>query len=96
MGTTAVKCKEFLSELNDFLDGSLEPKMYAELQEHLQWCSNCYVVCDTTRKTIQIYKENEIYELPDDLRARLQNAILEKCRTMKAGKAGTGTPDTES
>jgi hypothetical protein len=78
-----VKCKDFLNELNDFLDGSLEPKLKAELQEHLQWCSNCFVVCDTTRKTIQIYKENEIYDLPDDLRSRLHAAILEKCRKVK-------------
>jgi len=85
-----VKCKEFLNELNDFLDGSLEPKLYAELQEHLQWCSNCFVLCDTTRKTIQIYKENEIYELPDELRSRLHAAILEKCRQKKT------EPTTES
>jgi predicted anti-sigma-YlaC factor YlaD len=82
-----VKCTEFLNELSDFLDGSIEPKLYAELQEHLQWCSQCFVVCDTTRKTIQIYRENEIYELPDDLRSRLHAAILEKCRKSKPGDA---------
>ena len=78
-----MKCKEFLKELNDYLDGSLDPKLKAELQEHLQWCSNCYVVCNTTQKTIEIYRENKIYELPDDLRAKLQSAILSKCKGTK-------------
>jgi anti-sigma factor RsiW len=74
-----VKCTQFLSELSDFLDGSLDPKLKAELQEHLQWCHNCYVVCNTTEKTIEIYRENKLYELPDALRAKLQAAIMSKC-----------------
>jgi hypothetical protein len=78
-----VKCKEFLNELNDYLDGSLDPKLKAELQEHLQWCTNCYVVCNTTQKTIEIYRENKVYELPDPLRAKLQSAILSKCKGTK-------------
>lgn len=78
-----MKCKEFLKELNDYLDGSLDPKLQAELQEHLHWCHNCYVVCNTTQKTIEIYRENKIYELPDDLRSKLQGAILSKCKGSK-------------
>lgn len=75
-----MKCNDFLRELNDFLDGSLDLNLKAELQEHLQWCHNCYVVCNTTEKTIEIYRENKLYELPDPLRAKLQQAILSKCK----------------
>ena len=75
-----MKCKDFLNELNDFLDGSLDPKLKAELEEHLVWCHHCYVVCDTTKKTIQIYRENDVYELPDPIREKLQTAILQKCK----------------
>ncbi|MBI2682924.1 MAG: zf-HC2 domain-containing protein [Acidobacteriales bacterium] len=75
-----MKCKDFLNELNDFLDGSLDPKLKAELEDHLVWCHHCYVVCDTTKKTIQIYRENDVYELPDPIRERLQTAIMQKCK----------------
>jgi len=78
-----VKCTEFLKELNDYLDGQLDPKLKAELQEHLTWCHNCHVVCNTTKQTIEIYKENAIYELPEPLREKLQSAILKKCRESK-------------
>ena len=78
-----MKCKEFLNELNDFLDGSLDPKLKAELNEHLQWCHNCYVVCNTTQKTIEIYRENKVYELREDLRTKLHSAIVSKCKTSK-------------
>jgi hypothetical protein len=79
-----VKCSDFLKELNDFLDGSLDPRLKDELQEHLTWCHNCYVVCDTTKKTIQIYRENAVYELPDNVRSKLHSAILSKCKSKQS------------
>ena len=66
-----MKCSEFLQELTNYLDGVLDDRTKAELEDHLAWCHNCYVVCDTTKKTIEIYRDSELYELPDDLRNRL-------------------------
>ena len=79
-----MKCSKFLSELSDFLDGSLDPSIKAELEEHLTWCHNCHVVCNTTKKTIEIYRENQVYELPDTLRVKLQTAIISKCKSSKS------------
>jgi anti-sigma factor RsiW len=78
-----VKCKEFLDELTNYLDGALDDRTKSELEDHLAWCHNCYVVCDTTRKTIEIYRNSELYELPDDLRGRLETAIMRKCAACK-------------
>ena len=79
-------CSEFLKELTDYLDDALDERMRADLEEHLAWCHNCYVVCDTTKKTIEIYRDSVLYELPDDLRTRLRSAIMQKCTEKK--KAG--------
>ena len=76
-------CSEFLKELTDYLDDSLDTRTKTELEEHLHWCRNCYVICNTTKKTIEIYKDSEIYELPDDLRTRLRGAIMAKCQAKK-------------
>jgi anti-sigma factor RsiW len=78
-----VKCSEFLKELTDYLDDSMDAHTKEELEEHLQWCHNCYVVCNTTKRTIEIYRDSELYELPDDLRNRLRAAIVEKCHHAK-------------
>ena len=87
-----MKCKEFLNELTNYLDGALDTNTKAELEEHLSWCHNCYVVCDTTKKTIEIYRNHEPYELPEDLRMRLRSAIMTKCK----GKAAASTdPPTD-
>jgi hypothetical protein len=37
-------------------------------------------VLDTTRQTIAIYREHEIYEFPTELRERLHAAIMARCR----------------
>jgi hypothetical protein len=78
-----VKCSEFLTELTNYLDGVLDEKTKVELENHLSWGHNCYVVCDTTKKTIEIYRDSQLYELPDDLRSRLRSAIMTKCQQQK-------------
>ena len=78
-----MKCTEFLSELTNYLDGAIDERTKAELEDHLAWCHNCYVVCDTTKKTIEIYRDSQLYPLPEDLRTRLRTAIVSKCHARK-------------
>jgi len=78
-----VKCTDFLKELTNYLDGAIDERTKSELEDHLAWCHNCYVVCDTTKKTIEIYRDSELYELPDDLRGGLRSAIMTKCAQSK-------------
>jgi predicted anti-sigma-YlaC factor YlaD len=84
-----VKCTEFLKELTDYLDGKITEDLKVELDEHLHWCHECHVVMNTTQKTIEIYRDNKIYELPEDLRSRLHQAIMTKCRKGGSDKKST-------
>jgi len=70
-----VTCKDFLNELNDYLDDTVQGNVREELEKHLSECPNCYVVCDTTKKTIQIYKGAEAYAMPPDVHTRLISAL---------------------
>lgn len=89
-----MNCSDFLKELTDYLDGVLDERTKEELDEHLAWCHNCFVICNTTKKTIEIYRDSELYELPDDLRSRLRSAIMNKCSASKAATAEPAkTPD---
>lgn len=73
-------CKEFLTHLDDLIDGSISPEVRAELEVHLHHCEHCEVVFNTTRKTIQVYRSNELYDLPENLRDRLHAAIMARCK----------------
>lgn len=78
-----MKCSEFLKELTDYLDGVIDDRTRAELEEHLTWCRECCVVVSTTKHTIEIYRDSQLYELPEDLRGRLHQAIMSKCAAKK-------------
>jgi len=71
-------CREFLAELNDFLDETTKVEIRAKLERHLAECPNCWVVCDTTRKTIQVYKGMSACAIPEDIHSRLMAAVERK------------------
>ncbi len=73
-------CTEFLAQLDDLIDDVVTERMRADLQEHLRGCEHCEVTLNTTRKTIEIYRSHEIYELPTGLRERLHAAIMARCK----------------
>ncbi len=75
-----MNCTDFLAKLTDYFDGHIDPELWAEAKAHLDHCHHCEVVVDTTRKTIDIYRDNRVYELPDDLAARMRAAVMERCR----------------
>jgi anti-sigma factor RsiW len=71
-------CKDFLRELSDFLDENLDAEIRANLEQHITECPNCWVIADTTRKTIKIYKGMEPYPIPSDVEERLMQALERK------------------
>lgn len=73
-------CTEFLALLDDLIDDTVTTAMRADLQDHLRGCEHCEVTLNTTRKTIEIYRSHEIYDLPPDLRERLHSAIMARCK----------------
>lgn len=73
-------CTEFLELLDDLIDDTVSTTLRSEVEQHLHKCGHCEVVFNTTRKTIEIYRCHEIYELPSDLRERMHAAIMERCK----------------
>jgi hypothetical protein len=73
-------CTEFLGILDDVIDESIAAGTRAEIETHLRKCGHCEVILNTTRKTIEIYRCHEIYELPTEVSERLHAAIMERCK----------------
>lgn len=73
-------CTEFLALLDELIDDDVSAQMRIQLQEHLNGCDHCEVTLSTTRKTIEIYRSHEVYELPDSVRQRLHDAIIARCK----------------
>jgi anti-sigma factor RsiW len=73
--SSLVTCKQFLDELNDYLDESAREDVRRELEQHLSECPNCWVICDTTKKTIEIFRGTDPYPIPDEVHDRLIAAL---------------------
>ncbi len=71
-------CKEFLQELNDYLDDSVEGEIRIKLEAHVTECPNCFVIVDTTQRTLQIYKGMQPQVIPADVHSRLMEALEKK------------------
>jgi anti-sigma factor (TIGR02949 family) len=76
-------CKDFLHELSDYLDESLDVELRAKLEKHIAECPNCWVIADTTRKTIKIYKGMDAVPVPVDVQSRLMAALEKKMAAKK-------------
>lgn len=81
-----MNCTEFLANLTDFFDAKTAAALRSELEQHMADCSHCYVTLNTTRQTIEIYRNDELYELPESIRTQLQQAVLTKCAAIKRKK----------
>lgn len=67
-----------MQELSNYLDNELDPGTRSALEQHLAQCTDCRLVVDTTRKTIQIFCDSEPLALPNDVRVRLHDALKKK------------------
>jgi predicted anti-sigma-YlaC factor YlaD len=68
-------CRAILEELNLYIDGGLETELCKELEVHLKDCERCRIVLDTTKRTIEFYRDETPMELPMDVRERLHAAM---------------------
>lgn len=84
-------CKEFLAELSDFLDECTKAEIRSKLERHLAECPNCWVICDTTKKTINVYRGMKECSIPEDVHSRLMAAVERK---MKSDNAASAPSDT--
>ena len=81
--TCLLTCKEFLRELSDYLDETGDLQLRRRIESHITECPNCFVILDTTKKTIQVYKGVQPQMIPDDVQARLMKAVERRCQEKK-------------
>jgi anti-sigma factor (TIGR02949 family) len=82
-------CKEFLQELTDYLDSTVDAELRRKLEAHINECPNCFVILDTTQRTIKVYKGMQAQEIPQEVHTRLMKAVERKMAAkISAGKPG--------
>jgi anti-sigma factor RsiW len=73
-----MKCAELLAALNEYVEGTVDPAICEEFEQHMAGCNPCQVVVDNIRQTITLYKGGQRYELPTGFRQRLHSALRQR------------------
>lgn len=73
-----MKCEELLKHLNEYVEGTIDPAVCEQFEEHMADCNPCQVVVDNIRKTIMLYKEGEAYEIPIAFKNRLHETLRKR------------------
>ncbi|MFO1501187.1 MAG: zf-HC2 domain-containing protein [Verrucomicrobiota bacterium] len=77
-----MKCEELLGMLNDYVDGTADPSICQEFERHLAGCNPCQVVVDNIRKTISLYRDGQVYELPIEFQRRLHSVLRDRWKAI--------------
>jgi predicted anti-sigma-YlaC factor YlaD len=88
-----MKCEDLMRFLNDYVDGDIDESICKDFEEHMGECNACRVVVDNIRKSIKIYKDEEVFELPVEFRDKLHATLRDKWRA--SGPGGAPAPDPE-
>ena len=71
-------CHDVIDVLADYLDQVLPPEIAADLERHLVGCEPCRAYLATYRKTRALGAQAARVEIPDEMRTRLRQFLLER------------------
>ena len=73
-----IRCADLLRELSNYLDNQVDPTLRQEIEAHLRTCKRCWVLADSTRKTLRIVADERVIELPPGFSERLRASLLRR------------------
>ncbi|HBC47345.1 MAG TPA: hypothetical protein DCZ43_09890 [candidate division Zixibacteria bacterium] len=71
----ANKCADYIKDLNDYLDGTLDLGLCHEIEEHVGHCQNCRIMINTMKQTVILCRNGIEEKLPDTLESKLKNVL---------------------
>jgi len=75
-----MNCRDVIDVLADYLDQAVTPEIAADLERHLAGCEPCRAYLATYRRTRALGAQAARLEMPDEMKARLRQFLLERVR----------------
>jgi hypothetical protein len=69
-----------LQELSNYIDNDVDTSLREKIENHLKTCQRCSVLLDTTRKTVRIYSDEGVLEVPAGYGQRLRSFFLKAAK----------------
>ena len=74
----AKKCPEYISDLNDYLDGQVDETLCAEMEAHIGQCNNCRIMVDTMKQTVSLCRDGKAEKLPEAVEGKLGKLLKDR------------------
>ena len=74
----AKKCQEYVGDLNQYLDGGIDPDLCDEIEKHIGKCENCRIMVDSLRQTVMLCREGKPEPLPPELESKLSGLLRDR------------------
>ena len=76
-----IDCKHVWDAISGYLDNTLAPEVRDVVQKHLEHCSICSAVLDSTRNILILTADDRVFELPAGFSERLHARLDEEMQT---------------
>lgn len=70
-----MNCQELLRAINEYVDGEIDPSICAQLEQHMRGCDGCRIFVDSVKKTVTLFKGEQVFEIPIEVKQRLDQSL---------------------
>ncbi len=86
-------CEDVVAVLQDYFDGTLDPKVAEAIELHFRDCPDCRAFSKTYEETIRITGELAADDIPDEVRSRVRAALRDHIDAQSRVSIDTDGPD---
>lgn len=73
-------CEDVVGVLQDYFDGTLDPKLAAAIERHFRDCPDCRAFSRAYAEVVRLTGELEADDIPNDVRDRVREALRERAK----------------
>lgn len=70
-----LNCKHVWEYISEFIDGSVDALLRADIERHLEHCEICSAILDSTRNILILTADDRTFELPVGFSERLHERL---------------------
>lgn len=70
-----LNCKHVWGYVSEFIDGSVDAQLRADIERHLEHCEICSAILDSTRNILILTADDRTFELPVGFSERLHERL---------------------
>jgi anti-sigma factor RsiW len=82
-----LSCKHVWREISNYIDGTVNPNLKAEVEKHLAHCRHCAAVLDSTRNILVLVADERTFELPVGFSERLHDKLSDVIASAAPGES---------